>query len=260
MSDVDLLYALKLPPEMAIAYFRSKGLEITWDWFEMWQESQAVAFTVAKVLRLDVLQDMRDILDKALTDGMSFSDFQKEMRSLISAKGWGPLGADLDLMNVADPWRLRTIYETNLQTALNVGRYAEDIQNVDDRPYWMYVAVMDSRTRPAHAALNGKVFPYDDPFWDHFYPPNGFRCRCRVRAVTVAQARAMGVMIESAAGHMSTVEKLVSAKTGELVDVAQYTDPFTGLKISPDVGWDYNPGKAAWKPDLKRFDTDIRKL
>jgi hypothetical protein len=36
--------------------------------------------------------------------------------------------------------------------------------------------------------------------------------------------------------------QIVSRKTGELKPVAVYTDPLTGHRISPDVGWSYNPG------------------
>ncbi|MGK3503292.1 hypothetical protein ACSLO3_27735, partial [Escherichia coli] len=41
----------------AINYLKSKGYQITWDWEEMWQEAHARAFTVAKVTRLDILED-----------------------------------------------------------------------------------------------------------------------------------------------------------------------------------------------------------
>ena len=51
-------------------------------------------------------------------------------------------------------------------------------------PYSRYIAIEDQKSRPSHAALNGKVFKKDDPLWDTHYPPNGFGCRCRVEGVT----------------------------------------------------------------------------
>jgi SPP1 gp7 family putative phage head morphogenesis protein len=144
-------------------------------------------------------------------------------------------------VQLGSPHRLKTIYQTNLQTAYMAGRYKEFMDNVDNRPYWQYVAVMDSRTRPAHAALNGKVFRYDDPFWDTHYPPIGFRCRCRVRALTGKQAKEKG--ISKGEDHITWEDRLVSKKTGELQRVAVYHDPLTGEKIATDVGWSYNPGK-----------------
>lgn len=71
-----------------------------------------------------------------------------------------------------------------MQTSYMTGRYATQMDNVDNRPYWEYVAVMDSSTRPEHAMLNGMVYRYDDPFWKSFYPPNGCNCRCRVNALS----------------------------------------------------------------------------
>ncbi len=32
--------------------------------------------------------------------------------------------------------------------------------------------------REDHAALAGTTLPKTDPFWDSYYPPNGWRCRC----------------------------------------------------------------------------------
>ena len=42
------------------------------------------------------------------------------------------------------------------------GRWRGLMDNVENRPWIEYVAILDSRTRPGHRALNGKVFRYDD--------------------------------------------------------------------------------------------------
>lgn len=46
-----------------------------------------------------------------------------------------------------------------------------------------YDTVGDARVRPEHAVLNGIVRPVNDKFWDKFYPPNGWNCRCTVMQI-----------------------------------------------------------------------------
>jgi len=248
INNIDLSYAIGLPPEKAIEYFKSKGYAFSWDWHDIWQEAHAKAFTVAKAMRMDILQDIRGMVQKAIDDGITFEQFRKELEPKLKAKGWWGkkmVGDETGAMQVqlGSPHRLKTIYQTNLQTAYMAGRYKEMMNNVDDRPYWQYVAVMDSRTRPAHAALNGKVFRYDDPFWNTHYPPLGFRCRCRVRALSEKNIKDRRNIVSDSTGKLTEKDVLVSKKTGELATVTVYDDPFTGEKISPDVGWNYNPGK-----------------
>jgi uncharacterized protein with gpF-like domain len=141
-----------------------------------------------------------------------------------------------------------------MQTALSAGKYKEQMDNIDDRPYFQYVAVMDNRTRPAHRLLNGKVFRYDDPFWDTHYPPLGFNCRCRVRTLSQQEVKQRGLKVTEGKKYLDWEDALISKKTGETKKVAVFTDPFTGKKISTDVGFSYNPGKAAWYPDLDKYD------
>lgn len=54
-------------------------------------------------------------------------------------------------------------------------------------PYLEYKTEGDGRVRPEHAALEGIVRPVNDPFWESYYPPNGWRCRCSVRQVTLQE-------------------------------------------------------------------------
>lgn len=84
----------------------------------------------------------------------------------------------------------------------------------DARPLWQYRAIMDSRTRPAHAAMNGKVYDYRHPIWNTWYPPNGFNCRCYVKSLSLDQAKERGLEAQT-----------------------------LGVNEKPDDGWDYNVGR-----------------
>jgi SPP1 gp7 family putative phage head morphogenesis protein len=270
MSKVDLAYAFGLKPEKAIEYFQGKGYAFSWDWQEVWQEAHAKAFTVAKAMKLDILQDIRDGLQEALDSGITYQDFAKSLTPKLKAKGWWGKTETVDqatgevtAVQLGSPYRLRTIFDQNIQTAYNVGRYRSQMENVGSRPYLQYVAVMDARTRPAHAALNGKVFRSDDPFWDSFYPPNGWRCRCRVRALDGGNLEERSLKVESSAGKLTERDELVSRKTGEVAPVTVYTGTdLAGKKftVAPDVGWSYNPGKVDWQPDMKKYSPEIAKL
>lgn len=253
MAEIDLAYAIGLPPEQAIAYFRAKGYQISWDWHTVRKEAHAKSFTVAKAMRTDILEDLRVAVDKALAEGRSFEQFRKELTPILQAKGWWGKhemlgeGGELYQVQLGSPRRLRTIYQTNLQTAYMAGRYQAMMENVKARPYWMYVAVLDSRTRPAHRALHGKVFRYDDPIWLYLYPPNGWLCRCRVRALSASDIEARGLKVESSQGRISFVDRPLG-RTGETVKVASYGGigpDGRRFNLTPDVGWDYNPGRSA---------------
>lgn len=56
------------------------------------------------------------------------------------------------------------------------------------RIYPARAAVNDSRTRPAHRALDGIIRPVDDPFWRTHSPPAGHNCRCRLIQIDAEQA------------------------------------------------------------------------
>ncbi len=266
MTKPDLSHVFGLPPAEAISYLKGKGFTFSWDWQDVWQEAHTKAFTVAKALRLDVLQDIHAELVKAKETGTTFRDFKKNLQPMLEAKGWwgrqlvGDGQGGAESVQLGSPWRLKTIFETNMQTAFEAGNYKQNLENASDRPYWMYSAVGDKRTRPAHNALNGLVFRYDDPFWQTHHPPNGFRCRCSVRALDgdgyQAKLKAGEVALRSTTGLNPTAtladqERLISKRTGEMapVTVLKTTDRLGGkLTMSPDVGWNYNPGRAWTKP------------
>ena len=247
---VQLKTLFKLSPALAIRYFKKKNSTFTWDWYELWQDAHKKTFTVAKVMQEKILNDIRDALDKALADGQTFRDFSKELKPILQKRGWWGEQIIVDSKGNAEKvqlgsmYRLKTIYRVNMQTSYMTGRYATQMDNVDNRPYWEYVAVMDSSTRPEHAMLNGMVYRYDDPFWKSFYPPNGWNCRCRVNALSDYKLKKKKLPVYDSKGHLSEEMRLVSKKSGEYKPVTVYTDPLTGKRIAPDVGWSYNPASG----------------
>jgi SPP1 gp7 family putative phage head morphogenesis protein len=64
-----------------------------------------------------------------------------------------------------------------------------------DRYLLQYRTAEDNRVREDHAAMNGITLPPSDPFWDKYYPPNGWGCRC-----TAVQVR-RGKYAESDPAH-----------------------------------------------------------
>ncbi len=259
---VDLGFAVKLQPSDAIEYFRSKGYRITWDWHESLAEANAKAFTVAKATKMEVLRAIRNETDKAISEGIAFHTYKKELQPKLQKLGWwgkrvkeAPDGT-AELVQLGSVNRLKTIFRTNLNTAYSAGRYKQQVELATQRigagQYWQYLAVMDSRTRPAHRKLHGKVFRFDDPFWDTFYPPNGWNCRCRVRTLTERQLKSRGLKVGTSEGHLETFTQEVGVDkyTGEAL--TQLSVRYRGRDAlgktfieAPDVSFDYNPG-ARW--------------
>ena len=50
----------------------------------------------------------------------------------------------------------------------------------DAEPLLEYRTQEDTRVRAEHQALNKITRPVNDPFWNTYYPPNGWNCRCTV--------------------------------------------------------------------------------
>lgn len=56
----------------------------------------------------------------------------------------------------------------------------KDFEADGDRYNLQYRTAHDGKVRPEHAVLHNVTLPASDPFWEEFFPPNGWRCRCTV--------------------------------------------------------------------------------
>lgn len=262
METPDLVYALGLPPRDAVAYLESKGIRPSRHWYDIWQEAQAKAVTVSGMTRLDLLEDVKKGLVDAVKNGKTGKMFIDDLAPILRAKGWtgkrqtvNPETGEVKEKGPDLPARLSLIFTQNVQSAYMYGRYRAMLANAEERPWWMYIAVLDSRTRPHHRALHRKVFRYDDPFWKTHYPPNGFYCRCRVRALSDAQLEREGLTPESGEGRMVNREVVVNPRAPESQRVVRevwgWQERPGGLTHWTDTGFSYSAGYTTYQLDCE---------
>jgi len=55
--------------------------------------------------------------------------------------------------------------------------------------FWLFDAMVDSRTRQNHRVLDGGIAPTDWPGWMQCAPPLGDGCRCTLIAIGARRAR-----------------------------------------------------------------------
>lgn len=229
-----------LPPREALKFFRGKGFQTSFAWQELWQQEHNAAFTVAKMMDVDLLRDVRLAVDKAIADGQTLQQFRDALEGRLMEAGWwghremtDPDTGEIKVVELGSPRRLETIFRTNMQTAYSAGDWAQIQETKESAPYLMYEAVDDDRTREEHRAWDGTVLPVDDPWWATHRPPNGWNCRCGVIQLSLAQVHEMGKDGPDQAPPV-TLREYTNPRTGEVSQVPDGIDP----------GFAYNPGAS----------------
>lgn len=178
-------------------------------------------------MREALLEDFQEAIAKALEEGTTLAEFRRDFDAIVERHGWSFKGGR--------NWRTRVIFDTNLRTAHATGRF-EAIERVKERrPYLRYVAVLDERTRPEHAAWHGTVLPVDHPWWSTHYPPNGWYCRCTVQSLSERDMDRFGYAVSEPPASPLVTRRVGSGDEARTVQVPEGIDP----------GFAYHPGKAA---------------
>lgn len=219
-----------LPPEEAIAYFRQKGYAIGFDYRDVWQAQHQAAFTVAKAMQLDLLQDIRTEVDRALAEGTTLREFQQRLMPNLQARGWwgrqamrDPLTGEVREVQLGSPRRLKTIYDTNLRTAHSEGQWQRIQERKEAFPFLQYDGANSERPRLQHRAWDGLVLPVDDPFWQSHLPIKEWGCKCRVIPLTRGQLQRQGLEVGESPAVPTT--PYVNARTGEVQQIPAGVHP-----------------------------------
>lgn len=219
-----------VPPEQAISFFRAKGLQPAFSYADMLGEANDHAFTVAKMMDVDLLGQVRASLDSALANGTPFKEWADDLLPTLQAAGWwgrkevvDPLTGKVVVAQLGSPWRLETIFRTNMQSAYAAGQWQEIDAQADLAPFLMYDAVDDFRTREQHRLWDRKVLPVSSNWWRTHYPPNGWNCRCGVIQLDATEVKRLGLQVDDPPVDGSY--KWKNPRTGQVQTVPNGIDP-----------------------------------
>jgi SPP1 gp7 family putative phage head morphogenesis protein len=206
----------------AIEAFRKRVPMSDAEWETLTTGEREYAFKVAQVAQADVVTQVYEAIDRAVTKGTTFEAFKASVAESLETS-WGG----------EKPGRLETIFRTNVLGAYNEGRHAIFTAPAVKRarPYWRFDGIEDARQSSICEALSkagGVLLPVDDPFWKSHVPPLHHNCRSTVVALSAEEAADEGVNDEAP-------------------------------DAEPDEGFGAAPGKEGldWDPDLSVYPAAI---
>jgi len=256
-------------PLAALRYIQNKKLAKGFSYKDIWNEEHATNFTVAKAMQMDILKDFKDAVETAIADGQTLEQFKKDLIPTLVKKEWWGKKQVFDektgrmvKSQLGSDRRLKTIYDTNLRSAYQEGRW-ERTQASTAHPYLMYRVGNSKNHRPEHLTWDGLVLPKDDPWWNSHYPPNGWGCKCWTMAVSEARKQKLeetGVKVPPS----------VDGETGYIVPVKTKAPPeayrnyynerkgiIEKVPRGVDPAFNWNQGRAG--RDLPIFDSFMQK-
>lgn len=242
-----------VPPKDALAALFERGgrLDPSFAWQDVWQDTHASMFTVAKSAGFDILGDIYAALQKALAAGKTFQQFAAELTPLLQSKGWwgqqpafDPLTGETRWSQLGSVRRLQTIFDVNMRVSYAAGHWASFERSKKARPFLRYVHLeAQEHPRPLHHLWHNTVLPVDHPWWNTHACPNGWNCHCTLQSLSQRDIDRLlregeNLRFEPVPG---TETKYVNKRTGEITTVPD------GI----DHGWAYNPGKAGFSMIVK---------
>ena len=242
-------------PQSIVDYLKNKQLTLTYNHYELLKQAHDKAFTVAKVTRMDLLNDIHKSLVDALKTGKNFEAWKKSIIPTLEKKGWwgtqeitNPKTGEIKKV-IINSNRLKKIYDTNMRVAYQKQRY-EEMMKLPLSTYWMYRSALLENTRDSHRKLHGSVFHRDHEFWQENYPPNDWNCKCTVTAHSKKDIEKRGLTpiegkIESIAGkdwnyNVGINTNVAALKKINLDDSLQYLPLLNSAKNNELKNLDYD--------------------
>ena len=139
-------------------------------------------------------------------------------------------------------WYLQAEYNFAMASAGMAARW-KDFERDGDDYLLQYRTVGDKRVRESHRLMHGITLPITSKFWDWYFPPNGWNCRCTVVQVRKGkypesdEREAMNLGSQATAGKH---QEMMRFNPGKQMACFPAYNPYT---ISRCQDCEYRPGK-----------------
>lgn len=174
---------LKEFPDLAEVYDQwvGRGVVDKAKFDRMAQSIRTKAFSAAGDLSTAQMKKLKDLLGKALAEGMTEAQWLKATARFFESEGYAAL-----------------VFRTNVTTALEGARYGRMLDPaVRERwPAWKFNAWIDSKNADEEGCpdgicrkLDGKIFSKDDEAAYFLLPMVHWGCRCRASEVPARKAK-----------------------------------------------------------------------
>ena len=167
-----------MPPEKALAYFRSLFPALGPDPRRFAATMRRQAFTLAVATERTLLDRVRRILAGGLEGDTSRGGLTRQVQEVLDRAGVTPANPDYASM----------VVRTNLMDAYNQGQ-TDELQDPDVKlvfPAWRYDGIKDGRQGRDHEIHFGKYYPVDVPF-AVVRGNRPYNCRCAQTPVSAVE-------------------------------------------------------------------------
>jgi len=180
-----------LPWPEAERAFVEKGILTAEEFYALAERLRGLAFTISQITSYQALVKAKAKLQQIITDGGTLADWRVWVDE--QALPWTEAYAQL-------------VHRMAVLGSYSTGRYMQ-MNDPDVRAefeYLMYDAINDLRTRPEHAAMDGKVWRRDE-FPDEWWPPAGYNC---FAGSTIVEGRIGAAFRYRYSGEMIELQRL----------------------------------------------------
>lgn len=159
------------------------------------------AFTIAGTENIALIGQVKEVAQKALREGMTQFEFQKETWELFDTAG----------ITKTSRWHLETVFRTNISNAYNASRWEQMLGSPSEAverfvPYLEYSTTGGHNVCEICMSFDGKIYRRDDPVWDVIYPPLHYNCECLVAPVSAFETIDEGIKASTVYPDMSEIQ------------------------------------------------------